>query len=106
MDILYLNIDKINKLCDSNRVRTLFVFGSVLTDKFSKNSDIDFVVDINEENPISYADNYFNLKFHLEELLKRQVDLLELKAIKNKYFLEEIEKSKVLVYGSADKNMT
>ncbi len=105
MDIIYLNIDKINKLCDSNRVRTLFVFGSVLTDKFSKNSDIDFVVDINEENPISYADNYFNLKFHLEELLKRQVDLLELKAIKNKYFLEEIEKSKVLVYGNADKNM-
>ena len=87
-------------LCRKNKVRTLYVFGSVLTDKFSDNSDIDFIVDIASNDPIEYADNYFNLKFALEELLKRQIDLLENKAIKNQYLRENIDNSKSLLYAS------
>jgi predicted nucleotidyltransferase len=46
-----------------------------------------------------YADNYFDLKFSLEQLLKREVDLLEEKAIKNPFFQESINSSKVMIYG-------
>jgi predicted nucleotidyltransferase len=87
-------------LCKRNKVRTLYVFGSVLTAKFSDSSDIDFIVDIASSDPLEYADNYFNLKFALEELLKRQIDLLENKAIKNQYLKENIDKSKSLLYAS------
>ena len=44
-------------------MKSLFVFGSVLTNKFSDKSDIDLVVDIDSNDPFDYADSYFNLKF-------------------------------------------
>lgn len=89
----------IANLCNQNKVKTLYVFGSVLTDKFNDMSDIDLVVDIESDDPIEYADNYFNLKFALQDLLKRQIDLLESKAIKNPYILQSIDNSKSLIYG-------
>jgi predicted nucleotidyltransferase len=93
-------IKEIKILCQKNKVKTLYVFGSVLTNRFSDKSDIDFIVDIDVLDPLDYADNYFNLKFALEELLNRQIDLLEQKAIKNPYLRENIENSKNLLYAS------
>ncbi|MBK8448792.1 MAG: nucleotidyltransferase domain-containing protein [Saprospiraceae bacterium] len=92
-------IDQINKLCVSNKVKALFVFGSVTTAKFNVDSDIDLVVDIDERDPIIYSDYYFNLKLQLENLFKRHIDLLEQKAIKNPYLKKEIDQTKVLIYG-------
>lgn len=69
--------NKIVELCEKNKVKYLFAFGSVLSSKFTANSDIDLLVDINSNDPITYAENYFNLKFGLENLLKRKIDLLE-----------------------------
>ena len=68
-------------------------------DKFKKNSDIDFVVDFSEIDLYDYADNYFDFKTSLEKLLKRQIDLLEDKAIKNPYLRQSIDSSKKLIYG-------
>ena len=99
---MYLNnyINEIRKLCQNNRVKYLYAFGSVLTDKFRAESDIDLIVDIKSEDPIEYAEKYFNLKFELEKLLNRKIDLLESKAIKNQFLLENIEKSKTLIYAA------
>jgi len=91
---------EINRLCIQNKVRNLYVFGSVLTDKFNESSDIDLIVDIDSDDPLDYADSYFNLKFALQELFKRPVDLLESKAIKNPYVIENINRSKSLIYGA------
>ncbi len=90
----------IKKLCQKNKVKHLYVFGSVMTDRFNDQSDIDLIVDIDSKDPLDYADNYFNLKFALEELLKRQVDLLEDRAIKNPFLRDNIDKSKTLLYAS------
>jgi predicted nucleotidyltransferase len=57
------------------------------------------VVDFKIEDPLEYADNYFDLKFELEKILNRQIDLLESKAIRNPFLKENIDKTKVLVYG-------
>ena len=92
--------NKISKLCEKHKVKHLFAFGSVLTNKFSDASDVDLLVDINSQDPITYAENYFELKFDLENLLKRKIDLLEERALKNKYFMENINKSKKLIYGT------
>ncbi len=45
-----------------------------------------------------YADNYFDFKFSLQDILKRPIDLLEDKAIKNPYLKESIYKQRELVY--------
>jgi len=91
--------NEIINLCLQNKVKSLYVFGSVLTKRFSEKSDIDFVVDIDSNDPIDYADRYFNLKFALQDLFKRNIDLLENKAIKNPYIRQNIDRSKALVYA-------
>jgi len=88
-----------------NKVRALFAFGSVTTDRFRPDSDIDLVVDIDDNDPISYSDKYFNLKFQLEDILKRQIDLLEQKAIRNNFLRNEIERTKVQIYGKGSSSM-
>ncbi|MDX9694253.1 MAG: nucleotidyltransferase domain-containing protein [Bacteroidales bacterium] len=99
MKLIERNIDKIRELCSKHKVRKLFVFGSVVTDKFKKDSDIDLIVDFQGVDLYEYADNYFDLKESLENLFKRDVDLLEDKAIKNPYLRKSIDSSKQLIYG-------
>jgi len=98
---MYLDnyINEINRLCLQNKVKSLYVFGSVLTEKFSDQSDIDLVVDIDSNDPFDYADSYFNLKFALQDLFRRPIDLLENKAIKNQYIRQNIDRSKSLIYA-------
>lgn len=99
MNLLERNIEQIKRLCQSNSVNELFAFGSITNQNFNDRSDVDLVVDINDPDPITYSDKYFNLKFSLEEILGRAVDLLESKAIKNPYLKEEIDRTKILIYG-------
>ncbi len=102
MNLIKQNIDKIQALCAQHNVAHLFVFGSVLSDRFKPNSDIDFLVDFSGVDLFHYADNYFDLKSSLEKLLNRSVDLLESNAIKNPYLKQSIDSSKILIYGSGN----
>ena len=99
MKIIDKNIDRISALCNKHKVTRLFVFGSILTEKFKKSSDIDFLVDFEGVDLYDYADNYFDFKKSLETLLKREVDLIEDKAVRNPYLRQNIDSSKQLIYG-------
>jgi predicted nucleotidyltransferase len=90
----------IKDLCQQNKVKSLYVFGSVLSDRFNEGSDIDLIVEIDSDDPIDYAEYYFNLKFGLQDLLKRPVDLLESKAIRNLFIRQNIDDSKHLIYAA------
>lgn len=93
-------INHIQTLCEKHRVKYLFAFGSVLTGNFSEDSDIDLLVDIDVSDPLDYADKYFSLKFDLEDLLRRPVDLLKSRALKNPFLIEGIDNSKKLIYAA------
>lgn len=99
MNLIESNIDNVRTLCKLHKVQRLFVFGSVLSDRFQKDSDIDLIVDFQGVELYDYADNYFDFKESLENLFKREVDLLEDKAIKNPYLRQSIDSNKRLVYG-------
>ncbi|HMO60655.1 MAG TPA: nucleotidyltransferase domain-containing protein [Ferruginibacter sp.] len=99
MDRLSLYSKEISKLCEAHKVKSLYAFGSVLTDKFDTQSDIDLIVEFANIQLEDYADNYFDLKFSLEDILKRPVDLLEEKAIRNPYFKQAVNQQRQLVYG-------
>lgn len=81
-------------------MKCLAVFGSVLRSDFNDSSDIDLLIDIDDADPLSYADTYFALKFAFEQLFGRRIDLLEAKALHNPVLRRRIEQSKVLIYGA------
>ena len=89
----------IRKLCSDHKVRQLYAFGSVLTAKFNNESDVDLVVDFDPIDVSLYADNYFDFKFSLQNILNRPIDLLEDKAIKNPYFRQTLNQQRQLIYG-------
>lgn len=91
--------EQIIALCKTYKVKSLYAFGSVLTPNFTQKSDIDLIVEFNDIPLEAYADNYFDFKFSLQDILRRPIDLLEEKAIKNPYFRKDIERKKQLVYG-------
>jgi hypothetical protein len=99
MSILKTYKKQIFELCEAHKVRHLYAFGSVLTSNFGEDSDVDLIVDFNDIDVKDYADNYFDFKFSLQNILNRQIDLLELQAIKNPYFKQVVDQSKELVYG-------
>ena len=63
------------------KVRALYLFGSAARNELGPESDLDFVV---EFVPGAGFDEYMDLKFLLEELFDRQVDLVTRKALKER----------------------
>lgn len=54
-------------------IKSLYLFGSVARGEESQESDIDILVSF--DDPISF-DRYMELKFYLEELFQRKIDLV------------------------------
>lgn len=96
---LEIYIGQISELCKAHNVKSLYAFGSVLNDNFRADSDIDLIVDFEDLDVEDYVDNYFDFKFSLQAILKRPIDLLEKKAIKNPYFLQSVNLQRQLIYG-------
>lgn len=99
MKLIENNIQKIIALCKKHKVNRLFVFGSILTNHFNDNSDVDLIVSFNKSEVDDYFDNYFDFKYSLEDLLGREVDLLEEQTIKNPYLKMNVDATKALIYG-------
>lgn len=92
---------ELEELCRRFHVRRLELFGSAADERFNlSSSDIDFLVTFNDLKPGEYADTYFGLLEALQDLLQRPIDLVVASAIKNPYFLEEIEKNRTLLYAA------
>ena len=93
--------DELLRLCTKYRVRRLELFGSALTGQFDPDtSDLDFLVEFLPLQPGEYADAYFGLLEGLREVFRRDVDLVMAKAIRNRYFLESINRSRTLLYAA------
>ncbi len=100
MNSIEQHIESIKQLCVKHKVKSLFVFGSLFTDRYTGSSDIDLLVEFETISLEQYADNYYDFKFALEKILEKQVDLLEMKAITNPYFRQAVDRSKQVVYAS------
>jgi len=65
-------IEKFADVIKNYGVRRIGVFGSVVRGEAGEESDIDLLVEFSEVT----LDNYFGLKFFLEDLFGRKVDLV------------------------------
>ena len=100
MHLIEDNIKSLRALCKKYRVQNLYVFGSILTDRFNSNSDIDLLFNFEPGMDYStYSENYFGLWDALKELFHRDVDLVDESSLKNPYFIEEIDETRLLIYG-------
>ena len=98
MDLIDNYRSQIIELCDSHKVKELYLFGSVLTGQFNDSSDIDFLIQFGQIELLEYFDNYMDLKEKLEKLFNRQVDLVENQSVKNPIFRKVLDREKRLLY--------
>ncbi len=92
------NIEKIRLLCQAHNVKSLFAFGSVCSEDFDENSDIDLLITFKSMNYADYADTYFTLANKFEDLFHRPVDLVTDKSLSNPYFIKSVNQAKTLIY--------
>lgn len=74
---------KIAELCRKNKVRELSIFGSRVRDDARPDSDFDFLVEFYPNSGIGLIE-FVNIKFELEDLLGRGVDLVPKSGLKRR----------------------
>lgn len=86
-------------ICQNLKVKRLYAFGSVVSDKFRKDSDIDFLISFADNLSVEeYTNNYFSLHYRLRELFHREIDIVTERTLSNPYFIESINETKELIY--------
>jgi len=98
MDFFAPYMDRITELCRSHKVRSLHAFGSAVKGNTGPESDVDLVVDIPLDDPHEFSEHYWALEDALIDLFKRPVDLVSRRALRNKYFIDALNSSKVKLH--------
>ena len=98
--IITEKVNELKTLCNKYSVKSMYVFGSVCTEKFNDTSDIDILISFNELSIEQYTDNYFELHYKLQDLFGRKIDLLTEKSLSNPYFIKGVEQTKQLIYAA------
>lgn len=100
MHLITHNLQKIIALCEKYKVKSLYVFGSILTPRFNENSDVDFSATfLPEEDPLQAGENRIQFYMNMTDLLGRKIDLVDEDCLKNPYFIDELNETKQLIYG-------
>ena len=88
-------------LCAKYGVDRLDVIGSAARGDFrEESSDIDFVVKFSDLIPSNAADRYFGLLADLEDLFDCKIDLISYTAIRNPYFKQVVDQTRVPLYAA------
>ncbi|MDN5335953.1 MAG: uncharacterized protein PWR02_979 [Synergistales bacterium] len=90
--------EEIARFCRRNKIRRLALFGSVLRDNFTPESDIDVLVEFEPGERVGLR--FFALEQELSELLGRKVDL-NTPGFLSKDFREEIQLHAEVIYDAA-----
>jgi len=87
------------EICKQHKVSKLYAFGSALTDLFTDESDTDLLIEIdNTLSPLEQGEMWWQLLDLLPKMLNRKVDLVSLSNLRNKYFIQNINRTKVPIY--------
>ncbi|MDN3593270.1 nucleotidyltransferase family protein [Zunongwangia endophytica] len=86
-------------LCKTHNVKNLYAFGSSITNDFNEEfSDIDLLIEIDNDDPIERGENLMNVWDKFEQFFQRKVDLLTSTSIKNPILKQSIDSTKILIY--------
>lgn len=99
--IIPLNV--LQDFCIKWKIKTFYIFGSILRDDFKNNSDIDVMVEFSSDAEWTLLD-HVEMRDELASLSGRSIDLLTKKSIErsqNKTRKEEILRTAKAIYDSA-----
>jgi uncharacterized protein len=89
----------INSLAKKYKVKELALFGSVLRNDFNDLSDIDILVEFDDNKEYSLFD-LFTIKSEFEKAFGKDIDLIEKQSIRNPYRRENILKNAKVIYAA------
>ncbi len=98
--VLAENLKSIGELCRKYRVTRLDAFGSVLSEEFGPESDVDFVVHFDRDSETNAFRQYFEFKEALEEILDRSVDLICANSMRNAVFRSAVNETSVPLFAA------
>ena len=94
-------LEALNDLCRKYDVRRLDLFGSAAREDFNaQTSDLDFLVEFGNFTVENAADRFLGLLVDLEDLFGRRIDLVSATAIRNPYFRQVLDTTKVPLYAA------
>ena len=100
--IIREKIPDLASIAARHRVKRLGIFGSAAGARFDPaSSDIDFVVEFEPMTPVEHARAYFGLAEDLARAFGREVDLVELSAVRNPIFRQAVEETCREIYAVA-----
>lgn len=90
--------EEIEEFCRRNGIRRLALFGSVLRQDFTSDSDIDVLVEFEKGKSVGLR--FFEMERELSEILGRKVDL-NTPGFLSPYFREEVLRNAEVLYDAA-----
>lgn len=88
--------EAIAEFCRRNHIRKLSLFGSVLTDRFRPDSDVDVLVEFEAGAPVGLFE-LARMRFELEAMIGRRIDLRTPEDL-SRYFRDEVVQSAEVQY--------
>ena len=88
----------ISAFCERHGIRTLALFGSVLTERFTDASDVDVLVEFKPGVRVGYL-RMSAMERELSDLYRRKVDLRTPNEL-SRYFRDEVVRSAALQYAA------
>lgn len=93
---------QLHQICRRYQVERLRLFGSAVSGSLRPDSDLDFLVEFQEEAP-ACGFHPIQMMMEMNELFDRRVDLVQFSAIANPFFREEAEETATLIYGTENR---
>jgi predicted nucleotidyltransferase len=92
--------EQIEAFCRKWKIREFALFGSVLRDDFRPDSDVDVLVEFEEDARLSLFD-FVRMQDELGGLFGREVDLVEKTAVTNPFVRHHIRNNHRVVFNAA-----
>lgn len=90
-------LERISQFCRRHHIRRLSLFGSVLREDFTAQSDVDVLVEFQSGHTPGLT--FFRMQEELSELLGRKVDL-NTPGFLNRHFREEVLREAKVLYAA------
>jgi hypothetical protein len=96
--LLTNNLEQVAHILKAHHVRRAYAFGSILTNRFDADSDVDLLITFKKIPFGEYTTNYWSLEEELEKLFQRKVDIVVEKNLTNPYLKKVITATRTVIY--------
>ena len=99
LERLGVGAPELSTFCRKWRIVEMALFGSLLRDEFGPESDVDVLVTFEADAPWDLWD-FATLENDLGRLFGRRTDVVEMSALRNPFFRDEVLRTREVVYAA------